>query len=381
MQPLNVVFMGTPEIASDSLQRIIKMQEDGIVNIKSIYTRRPSWNSKKKAYVASSVGLLAEAFNIPLRTPKSLKNNPEENDFLKNLDLDIIIVVAYGLILPGGILGIPKFGSINLHPSLLPDLRGPSPIQYSILKRLKYSGVSIMAMDEGVDTGPVFLQQKIPLGKDQYYNELYKSMSLSGSDLMAETIKSVYRFSFNLSFSSYAQSAFDAEFPLSPGGCYGKMSNLAGGCRNSETGQLGFDDTRIDFSADEPLEIYAKVRAFEFEGGAFFIFRDRKIKLSQAFLEVEISEFKPSGDPAIDGNESLYGYVDYAGNAAMAGGSRQEFKAGTVVSVGGGGLLLSTVRKGVYLRLIKLKPEGRNVMNFHDFVNGYRLKPGDLICQ
>ncbi len=114
--PLNIIFMGTPEIASESLRNILGLFKANILDLKCIYTKPPVWNSKKRKIIKSSVNMIADEMGIKVRMPKSLKNNSGETEFLKSLDLDLIVVVAFGLILPDNILAIPKYGVINLHP-------------------------------------------------------------------------------------------------------------------------------------------------------------------------------------------------------------------------------------------------------------------------
>jgi methionyl-tRNA formyltransferase len=359
MSSLNTVFMGTPEIASESLARIAELQKSDIITLKSVYTKPPVWNSKKKEFVISPVDRLARELGISVRTPKSLRNNPEEIDFLKSSGLDLIIVTAFGLILPSEILNIPKYGVLNLHPSLLPDLRGPSPIHYTILKRLKFGGVSIMAMDAGIDTGPVIAQQRIDVDKNEYFPSLYGKLSLSGAFLLAEVIKTVFKFKINMSRCGFPQDSADSGF-------------------FSLTGLVEPDELKVDFAYDDPLEIYAKARAFTEAGGAFFVFRNKKIKIIEAGL---IADEKDNGikEACLNGaRESLiFDYCDYTDNHYVLPSGIMPDTPGIVISANKSGLLVSTVKKGVYIQLLKLKPEGKNVMNHIDFINGFRIKQGD----
>ncbi|MHB1547079.1 MAG: methionyl-tRNA formyltransferase, partial [bacterium] len=268
LSSLNAVFMGTPEIASESLSHIAELEKSNIIGLKSVYTKPPVWNNKKKEFALSPVDKLARSYGINVRTPKILKGNAEEINFLKSLDLDLIIVVAFGLILPAEILNIPKYGVLNLHPSLLPDLRGPSPIHYAILKRMKFSGVSIMALDAGVDTGPVIAQQRTDIDKNEYFPDLYKRLSLSGAFLLAEVIKTVFKLKINVHKCGLPQ---DSMYPD-----YSDSFSL--------TKLIEPDELKVDFSFDDPLEIYAKTRAFTEAGGAFFVFGSKKIKIIEAEL-------------------------------------------------------------------------------------------------
>ncbi len=361
MSSLNAVFMGTPEIASESLSHIAELQKFNIIGLKSVYTKPPVWNNKKKEFAASPVDKSARERGISVRTPQTLKNNIEEVNFLKSLDLDLIIVVAFGLILPSEILDIPKYGVLNLHPSLLPDLRGPSPIHYAILKRMKSSGVSIMALDAGVDTGHIIAQQKTGIDKNEYFSSLYKKLSLSGAFLLAEVIKTVFKLRINISQCGFPQdSAYSGSFSL--------------------TELIKSDELKVDFFFDDPLDIYAKTRAFTEAGGTFFVFRNKNVKIIEARLiadekDIEIKE-KCFGKA---GESPVFDYCDYADYFpdALPQGIMPDIPAGIIINADKSGLLVSTVKKGIYIRLLKLKPEGKNVINYIDFINGFRIKQGE----
>ena len=369
MPSLNAVFMGTPEIASESLSHIAELEKLNVIGLKSVYTKPPVWNNKKKEFAASPVNKLAIERGINVRTPKNLKNNTEEIDFLKSLDLDLIIVVAFGIILPAEILNIPKYGVLNLHPSLLPDLRGPSPIHYAILKRMKFSGVSIMALDSGVDTGPIIAQQRTDIDKNEYFSNLYKRLSLSGAFLLAEVIKTVSKLKINIHKCGLPQDSISSGF-----------SDYSGSF--SLTKLIEPDELKVDFFFDDPLEIYAKTRAFTEAGGAFFIFGNKKIKIIEAGLIADEKD-KEIKEKCFDnaGEHAIFDYCDYADYPLYSQENlKNEMNAlppGIIISANKSGLLVSTVKKGVYIRLFKLKPEGKNVMNYIDFINGFRIKQGE----
>ena len=372
MSYLNAVFMGTPEIASESLSHIAELEKLNIISLKSVYTKPPVWNNKKKEFAASPVNKLAIERGINVRTPKNLKNNTEEIDFLKSLDLDLIIVVAFGIILPAEILNIPKYGVLNLHPSLLPDLRGPSPIHYAILKRMKFSGVSIMALDSGVDTGPIIAQQRTDIDKNEYFSSLYKRLSLSGAFLLSEVIKTVSKLKINIHKCGLPQDSISS----------GSSDFF------SLTKLIEPDELKVDFFFDDPLEIYAKTRAFTEAGGAFFVFGNKKIKIIEAGLVVAADEKDKEikeKEKCLNETEErqVFDYRDYSdGINALPQGIIPDINIipdtpGIIISANKSGLLVSTVKKGIYIRLLKLKPEGKNVMNYIDFINGFRVKQGE----
>ena len=374
MLPLKTVFMGTPEIASRSLLDMLRLQENGIVDLQAVYTKPPVWDSKKKDYIESPVEKIARENRIDLRIPKTFKNNPEEADFLKTLAPDVIIVVAFGLILTPDILNIPVYGVLNLHPSLLPDLRGPSPIHYTILKRMKFGGVTIMAMNEGVDTGPLAAQQRIALDKNENFSRLYEKLSSTGSLLLSGVVETIYKYRINFFECGYSQDLLKKEYDTS----------------YDLTALIKQEELLIDFCKDEPAVIYAKIRAFSEAGGAFFIFKNKNVKILEAELIVDDTWKKTERESLKTKNgvqHQTFEYFDYCGGFSdiykreiEKVSSKSNIVAGTAVAANKNGLLISTVKKGVYIRLVKLKPEGRNVMGYNDIINGFRIKQGDLIC-
>lgn len=180
MNNRTLVFMGTSEFSVPVLLGLVK---NGY-KIKMVYTRQDSPGGRGQKMLLSPVKKAAQDNSLPIRQPKNFKGN-EELDCLKSLNPDIIIVAAYGLILPKEVLSLPPFGCVNVHPSLLPRHRGPSPIPSAILSGDKESGVSIMLMDEGVDTGPVLKQQSLPIAVEDTTETLtHKLAELGGSLLL-----------------------------------------------------------------------------------------------------------------------------------------------------------------------------------------------------
>jgi methionyl-tRNA formyltransferase len=149
---MRIVFMGTPDFAVPTLAALF----DGGYEIAAVYTQPPRAAGRGMALRKSPVQIFAEAANMDVRTPERLKSAEEQERF-HALSTDVAVVVAYGLILPKPILDAPRHGCLNLHPSLLPEWRGAAPINRAIMAGDAETGVSIMRMDEGLDTGPVWL--------------------------------------------------------------------------------------------------------------------------------------------------------------------------------------------------------------------------------
>ncbi|WP_336760328.1 methionyl-tRNA formyltransferase [Asaia sp. VD9] len=182
---MRVVFMGTPDFSVPVFEAL---RADGH-EIVAVYTQPPRPAGRGKALRASPVQNAAERANIVVRTPMRVRNNEEELAFFEALEADIAIVVAYGLILPQRMLDAPKKGCLNIHASLLPRWRGASPIQSALLAGDARSGVAIMQMDAGLDTGDVLAEAAVDLGPDETAATLHDRLSYLGAELLIETLR------------------------------------------------------------------------------------------------------------------------------------------------------------------------------------------------
>jgi len=180
--------MGTPEFAVPTLTEIVSAGHEVV----AVYTRAPKPAGRGQAERKSPVHLAAEGFGIPVRTPKTLRNEDEQAAFAA-LEADVGIVVAYGLILPKPILDAPRLGCLNLHGSLLPRWRGAAPMQRAVLAGDARTGIMVMQMDEGLDTGPVALVDEMPIGPEMTTGELHDKMMLVGADLMGRALAALER--------------------------------------------------------------------------------------------------------------------------------------------------------------------------------------------
>lgn len=185
---MRIAFMGTPDFAVPTLTEIVSSGHEVV----AVYTRAPRPAGRGQAERKSPVHLAAEGFGIPVFTPKSLKGEDEQQAFAA-LDLDVAVVVAYGLILPKPVLDAPVHGCLNLHGSLLPRWRGAAPIQRAVMAGDTRTGVMVMRMDEGLDTGPVGLVDEMPIGPDMTTGELHDRMMLVGADLMGRALAALER--------------------------------------------------------------------------------------------------------------------------------------------------------------------------------------------
>lgn len=180
--------MGTPEFARPVLAEILNQGHEVV----AVYTRPPAPAGRGMALAPSPVHKLAEGFGIPVFTPKSFRDEETIATFA-GLGADVAVVVAYGLILPQAALEAPAEGCLNLHASLLPRWRGAAPIQRAIMAGDTKTGVMVMRMEEGLDTGPVALADSIEIEPDMTAGELHDRLSLLGADLMARALGALSR--------------------------------------------------------------------------------------------------------------------------------------------------------------------------------------------
>lgn len=179
----SVIFMGTPEFAKVALESIINAGH----NVISVYTQPPKPVGRKHVLQKSSVHNFAESLNIPVNTPTSMRSE-EVISQIQELNPDVIIVAAYGFIIPEAILNTPKYGCINIHASILPRWRGAAPIQHAIMYGDKETGISIMKMDKGMDTGDIISIENIEISANTTYGTLIEDLSHLGGKMIVETL-------------------------------------------------------------------------------------------------------------------------------------------------------------------------------------------------
>ena len=184
--PLNIIFMGTPEFSIASLETINNSSH----KIIAVYTQPPKKKSRGQKIETSPVYKKAKKLNLKIRCPENLNNETEYN-FLKDNAPDVVVVVAYGQIIPKKILEIPNILFINLHASLLPRWRGAAPIQRAIQHKDRETGISIMKIVNELDAGPFFKQVKISIKHDTNYTDLSNSLSNLGAKVLLESLSQI----------------------------------------------------------------------------------------------------------------------------------------------------------------------------------------------
>lgn len=183
---MNIVYMGTPDFAVPPLKALV---EAGY-QIKGVVTQPDKPKGRGKTLLPTPVKEEAQKHDIPVYQPAKVRD-PEFQEVLKGLQPDLIVVAAFGQIIPQTILDLPKYGCINIHASLLPKYRGAAPIQQAILDGEEVSGVTIMRMGMGLDTGDMIAKVIVPITKEETGGTLFDKLALSGADLLVETLPSI----------------------------------------------------------------------------------------------------------------------------------------------------------------------------------------------
>lgn len=274
---IKVVFMGTPEFARESLKGLY---EAGF-NVVGCYTNPDKPSGRGMKLKASAVKEYALEKNIPVFQPKKLRKNDEVLEQLKELNPDVIAVVAYGKILPREILELPKYGCINVHGSLLPKYRGAAPMQWALINGEEKTGITTMFMDVGMDTGDMLLKEEIEI-KDEYNLEsIHDILMQIGSKLLVETIDKVVD---------------------------GTIVRIPQPEEGTNAPMITREMTKIDFSK-KPREIFNFVRGLSPFPGTYMELEDgRKFKVFDVdYIEDEsIDSTVEPGDILLMSKDSLY---------------------------------------------------------------------------
>jgi methionyl-tRNA formyltransferase len=297
---MRIAFMGTPDFAVPTLNALVTAGHD----VAAVYTQPPRPANRGKKLTPSAVQSRAEALGLEVRHPLSLKGEDEQAAFAA-LNLDAAIVAAYGLILPRAILDAPVYGCLNVHGSLLPRWRGAAPVQRAILAGDAQTGVMVMQMEAGLDTGPVRAMVATDIA-NKSCGELTDELAELGANLMAQVLADL--------------SAYPTQPQAEAGVTYASKIDKA--------------ETRLDFSADaEAAE--RQVRAFNPAPGAWFEFEGQRYRI----LSADIAEGTGTAGTVIDANLTIACgtgairpvIIQRAGKPAMA---LTEFLRGNVIPVG-----------------------------------------------
>lgn len=308
---LRIAFMGSPDFSVPCLSALL----DAGHNIVCVYSQPPRPAGRGKTERKTPVHAFAEEHGIEVRTPKSLKSEEAQSEFAA-LDLDIAVVVAYGLILPQAVLDAPKHGCLNIHASLLPRWRGAAPIQRAIMAGDSATGVQIMQMEAGLDTGPVMLSAETPIELTDTAGVLHDRLSGMGAELIVKALEMVEQGKAVFT----PQTEEDVTYAH-------KLTN---------------DETRINWSQPAST-VRAHIHGLSPFPGAWFEMPTAKGPVRVKVLEVAESQ-KGEGQPGevLDGN------------------------------------LLIGCEEGA-VRLLRVQRAGKGAMNAEDFLRGNSLETGQVL--
>lgn len=312
--------MGTPEFSVPSLERLLA---DGH-HVVAVFTQPDKPAGRGKALHQPPVKVFALEHSIPVHQPARIKTNDEVRAIFETLAPDACVVAAYGKILPPWMLAIPRFGCINVHASLLPRYRGAAPINWAILNGEKETGVTIMAMDAGMDTGPMLAKRSIVIGDRETAPELSARLAHLGAELLSKTLSRIVR------------AEVKPLIQIDEQATYAPM--------------LKREDGRIDLRMSAS-EIANRVRAFQPWPGTFTDFRGARLTIWRANDAPE----------ATSNNASAF--------AAESGTILNIDESGITVACSGSRALL----------IEEVQVEGKRRVSAREFANGARLKPGDRI--
>lgn len=310
---MKIVFMGTPDFAVPTLQILIDRQH----TVQAVVTQPDRPKGRGRSMVAPPVKTLAEKHGIPVLQPEKVRK-AEFIQTLKELAPDVIVVVAYGQILPGSILNIPPLGCINIHGSLLPKYRGAAPIHWAIIRGETETGVTTMFMDKGMDTGDMLLKRTVPISPADTTGTLHDSLSQLGAELLVDTLVQLEK---------------------------GTLKRIPQDDKLAEYApMLKKEDGLIDWS--EPANVIdRKVRGLFPWPGAYTYFQGKMVKLLEVALE----------EPSL--------------------GIKGKAQAGEVLELDSANGPLIASGEGC-LRILKIQPQNKKAMKCSDFCRGYHLTPG-----
>lgn len=268
---MRVVYMGTPDFAVKPLEALISNNYEVV----GVFTQPDKPVGRKAILTPPPVKVVAESNNIPVFQPDSLKNG-EGVRILETLKPDVVIVVAYGKILPKDFLAFAKYGCINIHGSILPEYRGAAPIQWSVLDGKEFAGVTSMQMNEGLDTGDILLVEKTKIQENETSGDLYERLTVLGADVLLKTLNAIKNNSLNPQKQDDSKSS------------YAKM--------------LDKSLSKIDWNLSAQ-EVHNKIRGLDPWPVALTIFDGKNLKLFRSRLLNE--EYNKSAGTVIKSNDGI----------------------------------------------------------------------------
>ena len=312
---MNILFMGTPDFAKESLKAIYEAGH----NIIGVVTNVDKPKGRGMKLQPSAVKEYALEKGLEIYQPEKVRKNEEFREEMERLKPDVICVVAYGKILPKSILEIPKYGCINVHGSLLPKYRGAAPIQWAVLNGDKTTGITTMYMDVGMDTGDMILKSEVEIGEDETTGELWDKLAKIGGELLVETLEQVEK-------GTAPREKQGDDFSVAP--------------------MLSKEMAKIDWENQTAQEIKNLVRGLNPIMGAYTYLKGKKIKFWKVAVATQ--------------NEIMADNSDFLRNGTI------------IVSDSRDGLWIKT-KKGI-LKVLEIQGENARKMPIQDFLRGNKIE-------
>lgn len=326
---MNIIFMGTPDFAKESLESIYNAGH----NILAVVTNPDRPKGRGMKMIASPVKEFATEKNIKVFQPEKVRKNQEFIGEIKSLKPDVICVVAYGKILPKEILEIPTFGCINVHGSLLPKYRGAAPIQWAVLNGDKTTGITTMYMDEGMDTGDMILKEEVQIGEDETTGELWERLSKIGGKLLVKTLEQIEN-------KTAPRNKQDGEFTIAP--------------------MLNKEMAKIDWEQKSAKEIKNLVRGLNPIMGAYSFIEGKKLKI----WKVQV----------INNNDFFDKYEEF-----------KEYE-NKFLNLEPGTIIYIDKKDGIYVKtkdeivlLLEVQAENAKKMSVQDYLRGNKIEVGQIL--
>ena len=279
---MNIVFMGTPDFAVESLEALYNAGH----NILAVVTKVDSPSGRGMNLVPSPVKVFAEEKGLKVLQPEKVKNNEEFMNEIKAMNPELIVVVAYGKILPQEFLDIPRYGCVNVHGSLLPKYRGAAPIQWAVLNGDHTTGITTMFMDAGMDTGDMILKIETPIDYEETTGELWARMAKLGANLLIETVNRIKSVTDNKFIENVAQLKSEVgarkqgdEFTMAP--------------------MLSKDMAQIDWNKSAN-EIHNLVRGLDPIMGAYTYINGKKLKIWKTYTRITSEKYSRTPGEILD---------------------------------------------------------------------------------
>ncbi len=297
---MKIVFMGTPDFAVPALKRLAGEKEHTVA---AVFTQPDKPRGRKMILTPPDVKVCAAELGIPVYQPGSMKSGEALNTLTK-LNPDVIVVAAYGQILPKPVLDLPKYGCVNIHGSLLPKYRGAAPIQQSVLDGEKVTGVTTMLMDVGLDTGDILLTAETEIGENETAGELFDRLALLGGELIVKTLDALQKGSVTPKKQDESLATHTSKIDKSL--CMIDFNKTANEVHNKVRGLNPWPVATAEILGRR-VKVYS-TRLSNLSGEAGTVLSTKPLTVACGEKSVELSELQPEGKKRMSSDAFLAGH-------------------------------------------------------------------------